>query len=167
MTEACNRNSSKSFKVRCSLRYGLMHFEQPLFSESHVRQPRFFTMTLLITFFVRIDSVVQSKGGHLDMEAGTLNVEFPSDNDFKKQQGKHPLVHTLNLNDTPFQIQLLMARIVVTTHGVPSHFQKYHDRCRQQLMQTPFTHLKHLLFLSRTAQLMPRNACMHITILMC
>ena len=105
------------------------------------------------------------KEGILDMEAGTLNVEFPSDDGFKKQQGKHPLVCTLNLDNTPFQIQLLMARIVVTTHGVSSHFWNYHDRRRQQSMQTPFARLKHLLFLSRTAQLMPINTCTHVTVL--
>ena len=109
------------------------------------------------------------KEGILDMRAGTLKVEFPSDDGFKKQQGKHPLVRTLNLDNTPFQIPLLflllMARIVVTTHGASSRFRNYHRRRRQHPIQTPFARQQHLLLLSRIAQLMPRNACMHDTAL--
>ena len=102
------------------------------------------------------------KEGILDMEAGTLNVKFPSDNGFKKQQGKHPFLHTLNLNyDTPVQIPprflLLMAQTGVTPHSVSYHFRDRHHR--------PFAPQKHFLLRSRNAQLMPRNVCTHDTIL--
>ena len=66
--------------------------------------------------------------GILDMQAGAPS---PSNDSFKKQQGKYHLLHTLNLDDTPFQKLLLFLLLVVQSEAAPpsmlSPFQnRYH-----------------------------------------